>query len=191
MLGVTVCVCTIPPRRELLRRALRSIADQTLLPDAILVVADEDREGAPATRDRALARVGTEWVAFLDDDDEMLPCHLECLHGTAVETGADLVYPWFEAVGGPDPIADYFGRPWDDAAPHVVPITTLARTESLRRAGGFAGVPPPQSPGHGTGEDEWLVWRLMGNGARIVHLPERTWRWHQHGANTSGRPDRW
>lgn len=32
---------------------------------------------------------------------------------------------------------------------------------------------------------------LLERGAKFSHLNHRTWTWHWHGANTSGRPDRW
>lgn len=71
--AITVAIPTIPPRRALLRRALRSVQDQTMPAAAISVAVDLDRQGAWVTRQRALNAVQTPWVAFLDDDDEFLP----------------------------------------------------------------------------------------------------------------------
>lgn len=192
-------VPSIPPRRELLARALGSVARQTRPAAAISVAVDLRRQGAPATRDRALAAVDTELVACLDDDDELGPEHLAKLAACMDATGADLVYPWYEVVGGTDPFPQWYGAPWDDTRPHQVPVTWLARTALVRQVGGFSyGWDPSQGADPGTdadgnraGEDYRLILRMVAAGARIVHLPERTWRWFHNSGNTSGLPSRW
>jgi len=79
MAAITVIVPTIPTRGELLNRALETVAAQTLQPAGVIVEMDQKREGAATVRNRALDRVSTEFVAFLDDDDELLPNHLKLL----------------------------------------------------------------------------------------------------------------
>jgi glycosyltransferase involved in cell wall biosynthesis len=195
--GVSVVVPSIPPRAGMLQRALASIWAQEVAPDAVIVTLDTDRRGAPYNRDAGLAKVDTEYVAFLDDDDELYPQHLRLLLAVAAQTGADLVYPWFDVLGGTDPFAEHFGQPWSNDAPHQVPVTFLARTVAVRDALGFSGGwDPAHDPGidavgNRAGEDWQLILRLCKANARIVHLPERTWAWHHHGANTSGLPSRW
>jgi len=76
---------------------------------------DRSREGAAATRQRALTEVRTEWVAFLDDDDEFMPHHLLSLITHASATGADFVYSWFTIK---------------DAAGRSARVGTLFRTRS-------------------------------------------------------------
>lgn len=198
---MTVALPSIPPRAAggMLNRALASVWAQTRLPDAVAVAADTRRAGAPATRDAALGMVETELTAFLDDDDRLFPVHLELLAAELARTGADLVYPWYEVHGGTDPHARWEGVPWDDARPHQVPVTFLARTQAIRAAGGFSAAWDPsqgEDPGtdaHGNraGEDYRLILRLAAAGAKIVHLPARTWVWNHHGANTMGLPSRW
>jgi glycosyltransferase involved in cell wall biosynthesis len=196
---ITVLVPSIPPRREMLARALISVARQRRPADAIVTAIDVDRAGAPACRDTALAMARTDWVAPLDDDDELRPYHLGALAAAAAETGADLVYPWYDVHGGADPHAEFEGQPWDSAKPHQVPITWLARTALILDAGGFArdwdptqGTDPGTDPlGHRAGEDYRLILRLAAAGARIVHLHRRTWIWHHHLGNTMGLPTRW
>lgn len=197
MNGVTVVIPSIPPRAEMLQRALASVWSQEVAPDAVIVTLDTDKRGAPANRDAGLAKVDTEYVAFLDDDDEFYPGHLRLLLAVAMQTRADLVYPWFDVAGGMDPFPQFFGRPWSNDEPHQIPVTVLARTDSIRKVGGFsygfevdteAGTDPL---GNRAGEDWQLTLRLCEEGARIVHLPERTWRWWHHSSNTSGMPSRW
>lgn len=194
-MSITVCIPTIEPRASMLQRAVASITSQTILPDAVVVTLDEHHEGAAVTRDRALAEVETEFVAFLDDDDEFEPNHLQLLLETQARTNADLVYSWFTVIGGTDPFPEHFGQPWDNAHPHQTAITFLARTKIVRNVGGFrfnegdTNVLDPS--GHRVGEDYQLVLRMVKHGAKIVHLPARTWLWYHHGANTSGMPSRW
>lgn len=165
-------------RNGMLARALTSINTQTI-PRHLITVEDTDRQGAAATRQRGLDQVTTEWVAFLDSDDEMDPTHLEQLLTCAKQTGADYVYPWFRVRGGRDPFPMFFGKPWDDDHPHSTTITILVRT-GLAKVVGF----------HGQGEDFRFTKDCINVGARIVHHPARTWTWHHTGKNTSGRPDR-
>ena len=97
---VTAVVPAIPPRvvNGHLDRALRSVATQTYPVAAVSVAVDIHREGAPATRQRALDGVTTPWVAFLDDDDEWLPEHVGKLVKHARRTRADVVYSWYHVV---------------------------------------------------------------------------------------------
>lgn len=178
----------------MLKRAISSIVDQTVRPESIVVEPDPLKTGAAATRDRALAKVDTEFVAFLDDDDEFGERHLELLLGEIQITGADLVYPWFTVVGGTDPFPQHFQKPWNDLHPHQTTVTFIARTKVIRDAGGFTGTDLSLDgidlEGHRAGEEYRLVLRMVNNGAKIVHLPYRTWTWHHHQHNTSGQPDR-
>lgn len=195
--GVSVVVPSIPPRTHMLQRALASVWAQELAPDAVIVTLDTDRRGAPHNRDAGFAKVDSTYVAFLDDDDEFYPQHLRLLLTVAAQTGADLVYPWFDVLGGTDPFPQFFGQPWDNAEPHQVPVTFLARTDAIRSVGGFSygfdvNADAATDPlGNRAGEDWELIARLCKADARIVHLPERTWGWHHHATNTSGRPSRW
>lgn len=177
---VTVVIPFHAQRRlnGLLYRAVASVEAQTV-PCKIIVQEDVDRSGAATTRTRGLSQVDTPWTAFLDSDDELDPDHVEKLLKCAAETGADYVYPWFRVIGGVDPFPMFFGRVFDPEVPNSTTITILVRTELAQRLG-F----------HGPWEDWTFVNECIGEGAKIVHLPERTWTWHHHPENTSGRSDR-
>lgn len=196
---ISVCIPTIEPRQHLLRRALASVNAQTLAPIEIVIHRDLYREGAPATRQHALENAACEWVAFLDDDDEFMPHHLDALARCAEDTGADYVYSYFTIIGpdgrelpGNDPLRT-FGQPFNPAQPQQTTITTLVRRELALQVGGFLrpSDAPPTPDGHRAGEDWAFTLGCVEAGAKIVHHPERTWYWHHHGANTSGLPDRW
>lgn len=192
MTTVGVAIASIPPRTSMLCRALTSALHQHRSPDAVSVIVDHDHQGAATTRNRAWRALDTDWVAFLDDDDELLCEHLGLLLGCAEANDADMVYPWFEVVGGNDPMPGHFGREWDPNEPRQTTVTCLWRRTALEKIDGF---PQPADDvdqyGNRVGEEFLAVLALNAQGGRIVHLPQRTWRWHHHGANTSGRADRW
>ncbi|HEU5006861.1 MAG TPA: glycosyltransferase [Jatrophihabitantaceae bacterium] len=188
--SITVVIATIPPRVKLLRRALDSVIAQTLSPAAVVVEWDHRKTGAAATKNRAIEKVNTEWVAFLDDDDAFLPEHLSKLHACAVENDADVVYPMprAEAKARSGIPALRFGMPFDAdelrRAPYI-PNTVLARTDLVQKVGGFECAP-------GTVWDDYgLFLKLLAVGAKFVHLPEVTWIWNQLGQGTAGVPDLW
>lgn len=196
---VGVAIPSIPPRKGMLTRALTSVVNQTWPPDQISVAIDHQGKGAAATRNRALDAINTEWVAFLDDDDEFLPQHLERLVTYAQYHDADFIYPWYEGINTkafhvPDEngdLADPFLVPWHSGmerylrnAGNFIPVTVMVKTELIKRVGGF------ETMGSSTGMqgEDYVAWlKLLDAGATFVHLAERTWRWNGHGGHTSGR----
>lgn len=103
--GITVVIPTVPPRADLLRRAIHSVNDAIVelgaaygVPGNLVTVNDFGRQGAAKTRHRGLLAVETEWVAFLDDDDVMHPDHLVQLYGAALEHGADYLWSRFQII---------------------------------------------------------------------------------------------
>lgn len=189
---ITVVIPTIPPRKMLLHRANHSVLAQTRPADAVNICIDNHHAGAARTRQRGLEGVRTDWVAFLDDDDEFLPDHLDHLLSHALAERADYVYSWFQVIGGRDPFPpSHFTDPFDPKKPIQTTITTLVRTE-LAQSVGF--LQPPEGllvDGMTWGEDWQFTVECLRAGAKISHLVERTWLWHHDSGNTSGRPDRW
>lgn len=185
--GVTVVTPFHAQRKAngMLERAATSVRSQTVPVEHVLAE-DIHRMGAAITRAHGLALVETEWTAFLDSDDEMDPDHIERLLAHAADTAADYVYPWFRVVGGTDPFPMFYGKPFDPSAPNSTTITILVRTE-LAKTVGFAVDPTVQV----AGEDFLFTKGCIAAGAKIVHLPRRSWTWHHHGGgNTSGLPTR-
>lgn len=183
--GVTVAIAAHPARfgSGLLTRALASVAAQTQIPEAIVVVNDREHQGAGWTRQTLLRLVNTQWIAWLDSDDEWLPEHLEKLFRVAVETEAVFVYSWFH---GGDPLG-HFGLPFNPCTPHHTTMGHLVRTDIAREVG-F----PDSAPGPHSNEDWAFITGVAKlsceRGLKMVHLAERTWHYHQHGQNTSGQP---
>jgi glycosyltransferase involved in cell wall biosynthesis len=203
---VTVVIPTIAGREQLLARALASVAVQQVAPARVIVQLDRDRLGAAATRNAGLAQVATDWVAWLDDDDELLPNHLKVLVRAANQTRAELVFSYPEVVGGRDPLACVDDRGVLIAEPlHVpfgpvqrvalrqcgnfIPVTYLVRTEPVRRVGGF---PEPYSMPDvkvsADCEDYLLLLKLLDAKTAFHHVcGVRTWRYHLHDGNLGGR----
>lgn len=186
--GVTIVIPTIPPRVDMVQRAVASVLAQTCPVANILVVPDTERAGAWATRWRGALQVTTEWTGFLDDDDVLLPHHVEHLLAVAAREQADMVWGWFQIEGpNPDPFPHYRGKQYDPASPHIVPITYLARTAMLQRTPGFQ----PDTGGVWDVQDQPVLDGMCAQGARLFADPETTWLWYHHYRNTSGLPDRW
>ena len=208
--GITVCIPSIAPRAYLLSRAIHSVslaADRMALtgvPVQLVVRMDTEKRGAAVTRQRALEHADTEWVAFLDDDDEMDACHLEDLYDAAQEYSADYLWSRFR-IGlpggrfreGPAPLGAGSFDQWNDAQPAQTTVTTLVRTELALDVGGFTsnaetdGDQGATIDGQRAGEDWLFTLACRAAGATFRHVPKVTWTWHHHASNTSGLPDRW
>lgn len=190
----------------MLARAVASVSHQTLPPDDVLIPVDHEQEGAGPTRTRAAITARTEWVAFLDDDDQFCHSHLEDLLDHAEETGADMVFPWFTSIGGtsvlqaPDddgklvspeglPFTaerrDYVGRGPEGHGNNFIPITYLIRRDVLLDLGGFPSTNSEEWP-HPANEDWGFLIKLCRSNAKIEHLDARTWLWHFHSKSTLG-----
>lgn len=167
---ISVITASIPGRSELLARACRSVEAQTRPPDEHLVRVDHERAGAARTRNVLLEAAEGELVAVLDDDDELLPRHLELLVRRSIETGADVVY------SDPDPrgkVPSGVGRDFDSAAlraRNFVPATVVLRRDVALDVGGFPDV-------HA---EDWGLWLLLDQaGARFEHVAAPTWIYHR------------
>jgi hypothetical protein len=206
--GITVVIPTIPPRAQKLQRAVESAyaAGRNFRREAgvegpfqldVCIVLDEDREGAARTRQRGLDQVGTEWVAFLDDDDEFLPCHLTEMWRAAQKTGADYLWSRFriqfpngQVHDGPQFLGEKAFSQWNDDDPCQTTVTTFVKTELACRAGGFVqvGTDGSQIDGQRRGEDYEFTLRCRMAGGQFWHVPIVTWVWWHHESNTSGLP---
>jgi len=205
-LTVAVVIPTIPGREKFLNRALESVKGQDWFPDQVVVERDDERTGAWAARNRALEKVRTDAVAWLDDDDWLKPEHLKvCMRELAGPMGYDLVYPRPVMVGGTDPTATtYQGRfpvsPWglrwcQEFEHHIrtrgsfVPMTHVVMTEAVREIGGFQSGYMVNTDGRNRyrGEDEDYLLRLLDAGYTFGHVDRKTWFWQVHSEHTAGR----
>jgi glycosyltransferase involved in cell wall biosynthesis len=164
---VTVITPSLPERSALLRESCRSVAAQTLPPVVHLIGVDYGRRGPATIRQELLTAVGTEWVAFLDDDDVLDPNHLATLMAHA--DGFDVVGSYCRFDGPPIP-AKFCNRAYDRDVlrrHNIMPITFLARAAAIMDADGFRP------------EDRYEDWsmlnRMADNGCSFNVVPWITW----------------
>ena len=191
---VTVAIPTIPTRKGKLRKAVSSALAQDYPVAAVSIAVDRYGKGSAHTRNRALDAVQTEWVLFLDDDDQLLPNALSLLIMGQGESQADVVYglprivdaqgnikPRFFEAGGPE-VFD----------PHLlmqksyIPVVSLVRTALAQDSGGFEF----SADGNGSYDDWGFYKNLLCYGAEFHHILQETFIWNIDGGNTSGKPDR-
>jgi hypothetical protein len=199
MLDIGVVMPSHPTRDKngYTQRAIHSVWKQELPAQSLSVFSDVNRRGAPYARQQALLMNNQPWTAFLDSDDAFMAKHLRVLAEAQSATGADYVYSWFHLVQfgrvlDHDPVfpVTHFTDAWDNDKPRQTTMTVLVRTELAREIGFWAPEDETTfSDGHRVGEDYVFTLGCMNAGAKIYHVVERTWYWHHHGLNTSGRPD--
>ena len=147
-----------------IERALASVFSQSHAPDEVIVVDDGSVDGTPqvlnayrsritylaqanagvaTARNRGVALAQSEWVAFLDHDDEWLPRKLECqMAGLRESPHADLCYcaHFIRAVDGGCRVRYTH---WQDVWPGVrlrnpfTPSTGIVRRSAIIQLGGF------------------------------------------------------
>lgn len=209
--AVTVVIPTLPERADLLANAINSVNAQTLAPYEVIVEEVRPDEDAGVTRNRGLERVQTPWVAFLDDDDEFEPQHLQVLIDGAKAADTDVVYSWFRILKGDGQLRTVddmlwlidvdglrksaFGLAWNShmnvalSKNNFIHCCCLVRTEKAREAGGFPQTGTPEWPE--LHSEDWGFWiRMLKHGATFHHVPERTWHWRHWDGRTNGQPYR-
>jgi hypothetical protein len=175
----------------MLERAVASVMAQTVMP-SLVIETDEDRTGSAATRNRALARVSTEFCLWLDDDDQLMPHAVQVLTEAQQGTGADVVSggAWIpQRPGHAEPVdvpPPGWVSPATVTARSVLTVSSLARTDLARQAGGFQF---RRDPGTLMMLDDYGYYCALAEaGASFYRVPETVLIWHVHGANTSGQP---
>lgn len=196
---VTVCTATIPTRSAMVLRAIESVKNQTLKPKAHIVKLDVDKVGGASMLDQIVKETKTTYVAMLDDDDELLPRHIELLYNKIIETNADLVYPHFRYAtrGDGGHLERFKGKSWDNTNPHQVPLTWMCRKDAFLECGGFSHDDyDPNSmnldaEGNRIGHDFLFIKRMAAANKTIIHIPDVTWIYHDDRISTLGMPLRW
>mgnify|MGYP000896332399 CR=1 FL=1 len=190
MLDVTV---VLPIHGERLtngmgEKAIKSVLTQEMPPNALIIEVDKERLGAAEVRHRGLMKVTTEFVAFLDSDDSFYPNHLKALSEAIEAEDADFAFSHPIAWGAPSPFEADFGKPWDNDNPRHTTVVTMVRT-SIAQQVGFLKYNRRYGGEYVVSHEDWEF--MMGcreAGAKIIHVPEKTWFWNLHGRNSAGVP---
>jgi hypothetical protein len=169
--GTVTVVIPLYQQRNFIERALRSVAQQTFRDFRCIVVDDGSTDGSSecvesfirttgdarvrlltvahrgpgAARNIGAAQAESNWVAFLDADDEWYPCFIEAtLAAARADPSAVVIYTDVAArdrvpprrVIDSGPVSDYFGT----RMRHQVSATcssVLVKRETLLATGGF------------------------------------------------------
>ena len=171
---VTVAVATYGEQHwvHLAQRAILSAHAQA---PVLHIHADDAGDTLAVARNRALEQVDTEWVVFLDGDDELEAGYIDALaSGTA-----DLRAPAVRYISGQRAemphvprVAGHAHACTADCLPHGnwLVIGTAVRTHTLREVGGWREF--------GWSED-WDAWlRCWKAGATVEAIPDAIYRAH-------------
>lgn len=193
--------------RDTLPRALASVVAQTHRPiEVVLVHAVPGHSVVPAelddipvrairteairTRPEAaqcvLEHAQGEWIGFLDDDDELLPGHVEKLLGAAIAEGTRLAYGQVDLVDGDRQRIGVRNGPGHHAqfagANRIAAMLGLFHRSLVEEGARF-------DPEFHIFED-WDFWIQCANRTSFSFVPETTARWFAtigtSGANLSG-----
>jgi glycosyltransferase involved in cell wall biosynthesis len=151
----------------------------------VIALSNSSRQGPSYSRNRGLEAARGQWVAFLDDDDLWAPYKLRTQLAVAARTGADWVYGtavMVDAAGWPVkalpvPGPEHIARRLLDNNPIGGPSAVLARTDLVRRVGGFderiAVV------------EDWDLWLRLAAAGRAAACHDVVAAYAMHGDNLS------
>ncbi len=170
---VAIITPTVPNRASLLEECKASVRAQDWSGEITHEICqDLNGEGPSKVRNRMISKLDPsyEWLAFVDDDDKILPNHISTL--VEASSGADIIYS--------DSTEEGFIKVWkvrsfnyeDLKRANYIPVTVLMRRSLFEKIGGYT-IPPP-------GEDQDLWLRAALAGGRFVYVPRVTWIYRQH-----------
>lgn len=162
---VTIVVATFGAERWRELAAARAIP--SALAQGVPVVAIHGGDSIADARNAALQLVETDWMIYLDSDDELEAGYVEALR--RVQTG-DLLAPSVRMVvdGIPGEVESLAARNMDTMNPCV--IGTAVRRSAIEAVGGWLDEP--------AWEDWSLFRRIWWTGGIIVHVPDAVYRVH-------------
>jgi glycosyltransferase involved in cell wall biosynthesis len=160
---ITLITASMPDRSHLLAEMLASVAAQTVLPAAHLIIID-DRPLVPKVQE-LLAKTSTDYVVQVDDDDLLYPNHIETL---AANLDADVVWTWCDVTGRSWSLNETY-QPGVLQSRNYIPSNHARKVSAVMDAGGINE--------HGSGDyEDWnLLRRLETAGATFKNVPEVTW----------------
>lgn len=161
-----------------------SIAFYGTLPMDRVILHGEQR-GAAAAYQTALDRCKTDYIIFLDADDELAPDYVEKMLQTADARRVDWVYSDMEMIDERGvrirmaEFPDKFSRAGIQKS-NFIHASALIRADLARAAGGFRVCKLK----------DWDLWKRVADlGAEAAKCPNTILRYRQHGASqmTTGR----
>lgn len=154
----------------------RRLAHERALPSAlaqgcpVIIQHDPDAQ-LHEVRNRAAAQATSEWLVFLDADDELAPGYVEALGAASGDLRAPAV-SWVTEHHATDPVT-LADRDIERLNPCV--IGTAIRRDLFTQVGGFADWP--------AWEDYALFLKAHRAGASLTHVPDAVYRvWMRPGS---------
>lgn len=166
MTDLTFVVPVAPYHEALLEHTLASVTAQTAPCEAV-VVYDVLKRGAGWARNEGIRQVKTEFLVFLDADDEVLPTFAERTL-SVWQPGRFVYVDWYDG----ETVFHAPKCPWMANTRNI--ITSLVSTQDARRVGGFdeslAGM-----------EDTQFFLKLLSNRICGLHVHEPLFRYRKDG----------
>lgn len=173
-MDLTLITASMPQRLPKLRELLDSVQGQTVTPAAHLI---EVSPGPLVPKlNRLISMVQTDFYVQVDDDDLLLPNHVEVLGANLT---ADVVWTW----------CNVDGRNWSPNEPYqpgvlqqrnYIPSNCAIRTSMALGIGGHRDVSEYDYHDHD------FLRRAESAGATFLNIPTITWTYRFHGGNTGG-----
>jgi GR25 family glycosyltransferase involved in LPS biosynthesis len=148
---------------EYLRKAAKEVVHTRI------IFADESNRGVIAARNNAAKLVKSDWIIFLDADDELLPSYLESVHECVLAfPTAEIVYPdYYVSKKGQVPVRSKSG-PSDIrriSKVNTIPHSSFIKLDLFSALGGYSPIASE------IGAEDWELWvRASLHSARFVHL---------------------
>lgn len=172
---VSVVVCSLSTRPELLAECIAGIDSQTLQPRAAYIGIDFALIGEAQNQNNLARLVDTSWIAFCHDDDIWLPNHLQVMMDNMLDT--DIVFSDYILEGRGDWHPGHYCNDWSMLMQTnwIPPSACMMRTEVFNAVGGW---PPLDNP---RGWVDWAMWKtLYQKGYRMKCTCEKTFRYRFH-----------
>ena len=165
---IAVVTPSKPSRANLLLECKQSVESQTLQPVCHSILVDEKLEGPAIIRNRIVQSLPAEItaLAFIDDDDLLLPQHLELLV-EQIENN-DVIYSPPTGYGSGS-IHEFNAK--ELPGRNHLGMTSLVRRSMFEKVGGF----DPKAK-----FEDWDLWkRILKAGGRFCYVPTATWVYRQ------------
>lgn len=137
-MDVTVITPTILGRESLLQECKDSVINQIEPVKSHLYLLDKDLRGPGFIRNELAKQADTEWIAFLDDDDILLPEHF-AIH-KCFEDEADVIFSWSYVIlkdGTKSEFKSSFDPKKILSGYNTIPMVVTIRKEIFDKVGGF------------------------------------------------------